>query len=271
MKQKKGDAENTYCYKNKCPADHPYIEGDSAKECKDKCPSGVKYFYINEDDNKVCAKECSSGHEYINGNECVSSCPDDTFLQDETKKVCGPTCASGKFKTDFSKEHYVCLASDKKCDSEGNGGKLSEIVTINGKDYTHCIADCSETYLKDVTVFKYDEKKCVTREQCNADNRYVFYVPEGTHLCLSLQDCAKKDSNKGVAFAVGECKAIAVKEDDFTKDKDTGVYTCKDSKYLYFDTEAECVDFAGCNDKTDTVIYEPTKQCLSNNECTEYM
>lgn len=104
MAQKIGDATNTYCYKNTCPADHPYIEGDDAKECKETCKSGVKYFYT-KNGNKVCAETCSSGHEYLNGNECVSSCPDDTFLQDETNKVCGPTCASGKFKTDSSEGH----------------------------------------------------------------------------------------------------------------------------------------------------------------------
>ena len=230
----------------------------------------MKYFY-QKDEEKICASDCTSSYEYINGNQCASLCLDGYFLQDETKKVCGPTCASGKFKTDSSKGHYVCLASDKKCDSS-NGGDWSEIVAINGKDYTHCIADCTYNTQKDVTVFKYEEKKmCVTREQCTADNSYVFYVSKDNHLCLAVKECAKKDSNKGVAVAVGECKVITVKEDDFTKDKDTGVYTCKDSKYLYFDTKAECLDFAGCNNKTDTVIYEPTKQCLSNDECTENM
>ena len=77
--QKIGDDTNTYCYATSCPADHPYIESDAPKECKEKCKSGVKYFYI-ENDNKVCAEKCSTGHEYLNGNECVSRCPDNTFL-----------------------------------------------------------------------------------------------------------------------------------------------------------------------------------------------
>lgn len=228
----------------------------------------MTYFY-QKGEEKICASDCKevTGYEYVNGNQCASHCLDGYFLQDETKKVCDTTCASGKFKT--SSKGYVCLASDKECDSS-NGGEWSEIVEINGQNYTHCIADCSKTYLEDVAVFKYEEEKtCMTREQCNADNRYVFYVSKYTHLCLSVKECV--ESKKGAAFAVGECKAIAVKEDDFTKDKETGVYTCKDSKYLYFNTKAECVDFAGCNNKTGTVIYEPTKQCLSNNECTKNM
>ena len=76
--------------------------------CVDTCEFGIghnkvclaepcpKYFYM-DGEVTVCVDECEGEHPYINGNECVSICPETTFLQ-EDKKTCGQSCDSKMYK-----------------------------------------------------------------------------------------------------------------------------------------------------------------------------
>lgn len=126
----------------------------------------MKYFY-RKDEEKICASDCTKvdGYNYLNGNECVPTCPEKTFLQDAKTKVCGPTCESKTYrKAEVAGvgKHNVCSAKDDKCDTEKS--ELYEILKINGEDYTHCLAKCEDSDYKDEGSFKDEEKKmCVTR------------------------------------------------------------------------------------------------------------
>lgn len=62
-----------------------------------------------------------------------------------------------------------------------------------------------------------------------------------------------------------------IAEDDlkaFDYDEEKNIYTCKDSKYLFFDdtnTKASCLSFGDC--MKSNVVAEATKQCLTEAQC----
>ena len=177
----------------------------------------------------------------------ADNCPEDTFVQEDGKYVCGAKCESKMFKSNNG--NNICLKTTNKCD------QVYEIVKVGSEDYTHCLAKCKESDENSYLVSA--DKKCISQEQCNAKGNYVYEPSSGDDLCLTAADCGTKYQAKAFA-TIGECKVVTGTEDADFEIKDN-VYTCKDSKYLYIvnGQNAKCLSFEDCM-KKDTV-FEATK------------
>lgn len=135
-----------------CKSDQ-FMETKTSSVCVDSCES--KVFWVNESrsaPNRYCVKsadECvfarqesvtingnqveytrcfDSCSKYAYGQECLYSCPPESFLQ-EDGKTCGAACASGMFKVAKveGESVRVCVAYASGCRSP-----RTQQVTVEG-------------------------------------------------------------------------------------------------------------------------------------------
>lgn len=101
-----------------------------------------EYMYSTEStydgDYVYCRPFCE---KYSYHGECVSRCPENTFMNARNGDVCVDECASKAFWTDrdsYSNTRYCVLSTDDYFFT------MPENVTINGEqvEYTHCIDRC---------------------------------------------------------------------------------------------------------------------------------
>ena len=126
-----------------------------------------------------------------------------------------------------------------------------------------CVADCINGYIL-VDSYGIEHKKCRQNSGCNYDGGYEYNDPELKEtICVSASVC--KNHYNGYAYAKAQNCLSASPKDESEFDISDGVYTCKDSKYLFAGE-----DSTKCYTKQECPGYIDYYKCLARETCKNY-
>ena len=171
------DCPNNYKlieYKKKCidecknNDDNTYII-EYQNKCVDKCEEGLK---LGKEDSK-CVQSCDN-NKFEYNNECLISCPQDTFKIFQTRNRCTETIPENYYFNQITEIYNECYETCKTCQDAGTDSNsnceeciddylfLNDSLAIN----KNCYKKCNYNYYFD----KNNNNYCCTEDDLCPDN-----------------------------------------------------------------------------------------------------
>ena len=231
--------------------------------------SSKGYSYKNNDEKQcfISSDDCINKGYKIFNNECLNSCPTNTYLNNDD----GICYCSHFFYKNFETGFYYCLSEDELCESKNYDYKIDDIRQcfislddcirkgyriFNNMCYISCpentfekdndgICYCSNYYFHNLGDNLYD---CFEENETCESKNYLYKIDDIKQCFNSLDDCKEK----GFKIINNQCYSLCP-ENTIIKDNDIALCVCEN--YFFYNDVLNIYD-----------CFDSDKICITANE-----